>query len=209
MNSFIQFILSHSAHAPWVLFLLTLLAGLNFPISVDILMILAAFLAATILPKMAIPLYLTMLIGCYLSAWISYWFGRKFLTKAVRFRWLRRFFPEARLRRIESFYQKHGGLTLLIGRFIPFGMRNGIFMTAGMTKMGFTRFILRDGLACGVWATTCFTAYYFLGSNYETLMRQVKILNFAIFFAFSVTVIAGLWYKKRKNQREHAKKSSR
>ena len=42
---------------------------------------------------------------------------------------------------IENYYTKYGVVTLLIGRFIPFGVRNCLFVTAGIGKMRFWKFI--------------------------------------------------------------------
>ena len=41
-----------------------------------------------------------------------------------------------------GFYKKYGALTLVIGRFIPFGVRNAIFLTSGISKMPFAKFFI-------------------------------------------------------------------
>lgn len=198
MDVLFEIIITYSTYAPWVIFGLLLLAGLSVPISIDLLMVTSAVLAATTIPEVAFPLYLSMLLGSTLSAWIAYWIGRKALPRLLKIRFFAKLLPDQRIERIERFYQSHGWLTLIIGRFIPFGVRNGIFMTVGISKMPFIRFIVRDGIACLLWTTTCFTTYYYLGLNYQTLSQRVKIINLGIFLAFSVTVIGWLWYKKYK-----------
>ncbi len=206
IDSILDFILIHRAYAPWALFSLLLLAGCNIPISIDLLMVASAVLAATALPEATTALYLTMLAGCACSAWIAYWIGRRLAPKFLDKPWFAKLLPTSRVQRIHRFYQKRGWLTMIVGRFIPFGIRNGIFMTAGISKVPFSRFILQDGVACLLWTTLSFTTYYYLGLNYETLSHHVKTVNLAIFFAFGVTVIAFFWYKKYKNSRYNRKK---
>src|SRR5262249_54530028 len=96
-----------------------------------------------------------------------------------------------------SFYEKHGLLTLMIGRFIPFGVRNGIFMTTGLSKMPFMVFALRDALACFLWCSVTFSLFYTLSQHKDILLASFKTFNLLIFLAFSVTVIGVIWYKRR------------
>ena len=201
MEKIIEFIIANSSYAPWMTLGLVLLAGFNLPISIDVIMVLSAFLAATTIPEHTFPPYFSILFGTYFSAWIAYWVGRILGVKLLKFRWFAKIMPEKRLTKVGAFYDKHGFLTLLIGRFIPLGVRNCIFMTTGMSHSHFGKFILRDMVACFIWATTCFYTFYSLGLNYQVLMQRVKIINLVIFVAFSVTVIGFLWYKKRKKKR--------
>lgn len=201
MDQVYQFIIAHSSAAPWILFGLFLLAGMNIPISIDILVIIASLLAATIVPELTVPLYFSALLGCYLSAWLAYWIGRLFGEKLLKMPWMAKMLPPARLEKLETFYRKHGFLTLLIGRFIPFGVRNGIFMSTGISKLSFKKFILRDIFPAFLWTTTAFFLFYTLGSNYELLVKYVKLINITIFCAFGVTVIIFICYKRRKNKK--------
>jgi membrane protein DedA with SNARE-associated domain len=201
MDQLYQFIIAHSTIAPWLLFGLFLLAGLNIPISIDILIIIASLLSATIIPELTVPLYLSALCGCYFSAWLAYWLGRLFGEKLLQLRWMRQYLSPSRLEKLKAFYLKHGFLTLLIGRFIPFGVRNGIFMSTGMSRFSFKQFILRDLFPSFLWTTSAFFIFYTLGSNYELLVKYVKLINLLIFCAFGVTVIIFICYKRRKNNR--------
>lgn len=201
MDQLTEFILANRFYAPWLTFFLILLAGLNIPISIDVLLVLSAFLAATIIPEYTFTLYLTVLLGCCFSAWIAYWVGRIFGIKLLNVRWFSKILSPNRLKKVGIFYEKHGLLTLMIGRFIPFGVRNCLFMTAGMSKMPFGKFILRDGIACSFWASLSFYAFYSLGLNYEKLLNHMKTVNIGLFLAFCVTLIGVFWYKKHKKIR--------
>ena len=198
MEPIVNFIVENSQYAHWMVFTLILLAGLNLPISIDVVMVLTAFLAATLIPEYTPFLFVSILLGTYFSAMICYWVGRKVGIKLLKIPYFAKLLPQERLEKVGKFYEKYGLLTLLIGRFIPFGIRNCIFMTTGMSKANFRQFILRDALACSLWTSVCFFGFYHLGQNYELLLSKVKTLNLFIFSAFGVTVIALVWYKKRR-----------
>jgi membrane-associated protein len=100
---------------------------------------------------------------------------------------------------MRSFHEKHGLWTLIVGRFIPFGVRNCLFMSAGMSKMSFGKFAYRDFIACSLWCCCCFSLFYLLGKNYQVLSHYIKTFNLFIFVAFGVTVIGAIWYKRRKS----------
>lgn len=198
MESFIQWIIQHAHQAHWLIFPIILLAGLNVPISVDLIILAAAFLAATVVPEHTLLLYLSIFLGCYFSACLSYWVGRIVGEKLCRFSWFSKLLPESRLNKANRFYQKYGFWTLLLGRFIPFGVRNCIFMTAGMSRLNFGKFVLWDLFACLVWSSSTFYLFFTLGQNYQVVWHYVKTFNLLIFAAFSVTLIAFIWYKRRK-----------
>ncbi len=194
-------ITEHAAFAHWYIFGAVILAGFNIPISIDILVLLAALIAATLVPENTAWLFGAVLIGCYLSAMCAYWVGR-FLGKTLSTsKFFSKFMPSSRLLAIKKFYEKYGMWTLIFGRFIPFGVRNCIFMSSGMSKVPFGKFILTDALACSVWCSAYFSLFFILGKNYETLWHHLKTFNLCIFSAFGVAVIGFIWYKLKKKRK--------
>ncbi len=198
MEHFKEIIAHHAPHAHWYLFSAAILAGFNFPFCIDLLMLLSALLAATLVPEHTFLLYFGMMISCYLSAMCAYWVGRLLGTALLKRKFFSKLFHPQRLAKIKRFYDKYGLWTLLIGRFIPFGVRNCIFMSSGMSKVHFGKFILRDAVACSVWCSSLFFLFFTLGQNYEIVWHYLKTFNLVIFAAFSVTVISWIWYKRRK-----------
>ncbi|EKE08018.1 MAG: hypothetical protein ACD_17C00394G0001, partial [uncultured bacterium] len=99
----------------------------------------------------------------------------------------------------QSYYEKYGFWTLLVGRFIPFGVRNCLFLTAGLGKMHFGKFLLSDGIACILSNTVLFSLAYVVGKNYTSLISSLKTFNIFLFSAFVVAIIGYLWYKRKKN----------
>lgn len=199
----IDYILAHITEAPYLIAFLILLAGLNLPISIDVIIVLSAFIAGSLAPEKAVVFFIAITVASYFSAWLSYLFGRIFGRKLLKLKFFAKMLPEEKLERIGRFYAKHGLLVLIIGRFIPFGTRNCIFMTTGITRVNFTQFALRDLIACPIWASAAFYLWYSLGQNLDTLIHFAKTINIIIFSVFVLTLIGLLWYKKRKKYLKH------
>lgn len=198
MDLIIQFIFEHAQYAHWIVFGALMLAGLNVPISEDLMIIFSAVLAATVIPENTSKLFLGVFLGCYISDWVCYWIGRHFGPKLWNIKWFAKTFDQKKIDVVHQYYAKYGFLTLLIGRFIPFGVRNGLFLTAGLGKMPFGRFLLSDGIACLLSNTLLFSLAYTVGKNYEILLSSLKMLNIFIFTAFVVAIIGFIWYKRKK-----------
>lgn len=198
MEHLTEIITRHAHIAHWYIFIAIILAGFNIPFSADLLILIAAILAATVVPEHTWILFYSILFGCYFSAMCAYWLGRLIGTTLSKRKFFSQLLSAHRLSKIKQFYEKYGLWTLVIGRFIPFGVRNCIFMSSGMSKLHFGKFILMDALACILWCSTCFYLFFTLGQNYETIWRYLKTFNLLIFAAFSVTVIGIIWYKRRK-----------
>lgn len=198
MEALTQFILQHAQHAHWLIFGALMLAGLNIPVSEDLMIILSATLAATAVPENTYILFLAVFLGCYLSDWVCYWIGRGLGPKLWKISWFAKRFSIQKVEKIETYYQKYGFWTLLIGRLIPFGVRNALFLTAGLGRMSFPKFLISDGIACMFSNTLLFWLAYSVGKNYQVLLEQLKRFNIFLFCLFAVAVIIGVWYKRWK-----------
>jgi membrane-associated protein len=203
MDYIIPFIYQHLDYAPWIIFGALMLAGISIPISEDVMLITAGVLAGTVMPEHRLQLFLFSFAGCYFSDWEAYWLGRILGRRILRIGWFKRVFRERRLEKTEHFYDKYGIYTLFFGRFIPFGVRNLLFITAGMGKMHFGRFILSDGLACLFSNALIFYLAYSCGKNYETLSKYLGIGHILIFITSLLSVVViGIMYRKMRSLRK-------
>lgn len=198
MNFFMTLLSDHAGHAHWLIFFGALLAGCNIPISIDLLVLAAAVIAARFVPEHTLLLYSFLVTGCIISAWIAFGIGKIMGPKLRTLPFFRSFLSEKKMDALQNFYKRNGPFTFLIGRCIPFGVRNALFLSSGMSGMPFLRFVILDGTACLIWASVLFFLFFRLGQNFETLWMQVKIVNGYIFAGFSVVVIGIFWYKKTK-----------
>ncbi len=96
---------------------------------------------------------------------------------------------DERLRQVERFFERRGGATIIVGRFLGFVRPIAPFI-AGASRMPFRRFLPYDVLAAGAWATTfCVLGYVF----WQSIDQLTTYVSRGLFtFATLVVVIAGL-----------------
>ena len=187
---------SMAPQAHWIAFGLLLLAGFNLPISEDLVFIISASIAATIIPENVIPIFLGCFFGAYFSDLIAYLLGRYALNKILTINFFRRQIPPSKIEKMTSFFDKYGNKTLLLGRFIPFGVRNFIFITSGLIKMKLTKFLLLDFIALIFTSTILFSLGYIFGNNYQKIFPYLDKYKIIITL-FLVLLILFFYFKKK------------
>jgi membrane protein DedA with SNARE-associated domain/membrane-associated phospholipid phosphatase len=94
--------------------------------------------------------------------------GRGFLVRhGERFR-----ITEDRLRRVEDYFDRHGGKTILIGRFIGLVRALAPFI-AGSSRMRYGSFAPFSVLGTGLWATGLILAGYFAAQSLDTVTKEI------------------------------------
>lgn len=191
----LEYISSHALYTPFVIFALIVLAGLNLPISLDLILVSTALLAATSLKGWAIPLYLSILIGSIVSAWVSYSVGFFLGGRLQKWSWSRRILPIKKMQKVKGFYEQYGLFSLIIGRFIPFGFRNCLFMSSGMSGLSFKKFALSDLFACTIWSASMFFLFLSIGENADLVLLLLNRIKAAAILVLVLFVIGLIWYK--------------
>ncbi len=97
----------------------------------------------------------TLIAGCagaaILGDTVGYWFGRKTGSKLFN-REESRLFKKSHLEKAQAFYNKHGGKTIILARFMPF-VRTFAPIVAGAARMDYRKFFIYNligGLGWGV-----------------------------------------------------------
>ncbi len=136
-----------------------------------------------------IKLYVWVFFGCWIAAWEAYWLGRLLGPKLLSVKWFRHILTKKRVDKFGQYIERFGVFAFLIGRFIPCGVRNTLFMTSGLTKMPFRQFLLRDFgaclLACSVW----FYLGHLFGDNYKVILEAFKFYEKILLVSIIVFVI--------------------
>lgn len=200
-HSLFDFVCDNSAYAHYIISALILLAGLNVPLSEDVLLLIAGAIASTCFPQSALYMYAWVFAACLIAGWEAYWIGRIIGPKLLTIRWFNHVLSEERLKKMKVFYQKYGLLSFVVGRFIPGGVRNALFMSSGLTKMPFPLFVFRDFIG-GLLATgTIFYLGYAFGSNYHTVLYYLAFYQkiFIVVFAFVLLIVlVVLWLRAKR-----------
>lgn len=174
-----QIIQANIQYAPVIIFSTLLLAGLNVPVSEDAMLFVSAILANKY-PAYLIPLFIGVYMGAYFSDLICYSLGRLVGPKLFEIRFFANMVSSEKIRKISLYYQKYGVVTLILGRFIPFGVRNALFLTAGLGKMNFIKFALTDLLVCTITSISYFSLYYYYGDKVISYIKQGNIVIFLL-----------------------------
>lgn len=93
---------------------------------------------------------------------VGYWFGRKtgpHLFKKPD----ARIFKQAHIARAQAFYEKHGGKTIIIARFVPI-VRTFAPIVAGVGKMDYRRFLAYNVVGGFIWTFGVTYLGYFAGA---------------------------------------------
>lgn len=197
MEEALLYIQQHAQIAPYLIFGLLLLAGFNVPVSEDIMLFTSAMLAIKN-PDLLWPLFIGVYAGAYFSDLISYWLGRLLGPKLWEIKFFAKMVSQERVSQIHSFYEKYGTLTLVFGRFIPFGVRNGLFLTAGLGKMNFVKFALSDLVAATISCSTFFYLYFNLGESVISYVKKFNIIIFACALIIVTLVVIRKYLNKKK-----------
>lgn len=181
----------------YISFGLLILAGFNMPVSEDIVFIVSASIAATIVPENTVYIFTGCFLGAYFSDIIAYMLGRTLGRKLLKISFFQKFFPEEKIEKIEKYFLKYGGNTLFFGRFIPFGMRNILFATSGIVKMKIRKFLFVDFIALCITSTIMFYLGYSLGQNYQVIFPYLNRYKF-ILLALLLVIVTYFIIKNRK-----------
>lgn len=99
------------------------------------------------------------------------------------------FFKQSHVVKAEEFYEKHGGKTIILARFVPV-VRTFAPMVAGVSKMTRKRFFAFNVIGALLWGGGVTTAGYFLGSKIPNIDTYIlPIVAFAMICTFTPTVV--------------------
>jgi len=108
--------------------------------------------------------------------------------------------PLHKIESIKEYFRKYGANTLFFGRFVPFGVRNILFMTSGLIRMKVIKFLIIDFLALCVTSTILFSLGYTLGNNRDKIYPYLDNYKFIIFGLFLFIILFSIIYKKYKQK---------
>ena len=108
-----------------------------------------------------------------------------------------------RLEQVEGYFAKHGGKTILVGRFIGLVRALAPFI-AGSSKMPYRRFAPYSVIGTGLWSTTFVLLGYFFWHSFEEVAGIAG--RATIGFGIVVAVIVGVVYAYRRLRHEEGRR---
>jgi len=132
-------------------------------------------------------------IAAILGNTVNYGIGRYLGPKV--FLWPNsRFFNRASLEKAHQYYEKHGGKTIVISRFMPL-FRTFTPFVAGVSSMTFSRYQLFNVTGALLWVISLTMAGYFIGLN-EVVKKYLTVIIIGI-VVISLLPAVIAWLKSR------------
>jgi membrane-associated protein len=146
-----------------------------------------------------VVLFVLLAIAAILGDTVNYWIGHKLGPRV--FREDVRFLKREYLTRTERFYEKHGGKTIFLARFVPI-IRTFAPFVAGIGTMEYGRFLTYNVLGGIVWTAGFVFAGYFFG-NIPVVQEHFSLVIVAII----VVSLVPMLYEVAMARRERAEPS--
>ena len=196
LTSFVQ------AHGTWVYVLLFTIVFVETGVVVmpflpgDSLLFVVGTLAG--LGLLNLPLVIALLIAAaILGDQCNYAIGRYFGPKV--FQWEHsRWFNKRAFDQAHAFYEKYGGITIVVARFMPF-LRTFAPFVAGVAQMSRAKFTAYNVGGAILWVVSLTLAGYFFG-NIPWVKEHLDKIIWAFILVPGLLVLLGAWRARVKSQ---------
>ncbi|MCE9606917.1 MAG: DedA family protein [Planctomycetia bacterium] len=182
------------------------LTGCGLPIPEEVPIVAAGWLSAPHVAKLNPWIALgSCFIGAIFGDIVMYGIGRKFGRKLLQRRaFFASYLSAEKERHIEEMFHKHGLKVLFVSRFLV-GIRSPIYITAGILKVPFRRFVIADMFCAGVMISTFFSlAYFFSDSVLKYITDAEKAVTITVVLA-GIGVLIGYRYYRKRHAAAHSK----
>ncbi|MFL5762994.1 MAG: DedA family protein [Bacteroidia bacterium] len=113
---------------------------------------------------------------------VNYFIGRFFGHRVLRINFLKKIIKQEYLDRTHAYYEKHGGKTIIMARFVPI-IRTFAPFVAGVGEMNYIRYITFSVIGGITWVTALTLAGYYLGgipvvkNNFEFVVLGIVAVS--------------------------------
>lgn len=125
--------------------------------------------------------YTLLTIAAVLGDAVNYYIGHKLGRKAFNSKRVP-FINQEHLEKTEKFYEKHGGKTIILARFMPI-IRTFAPFVAGIGKMKYREFFMYNVMGAVTWVTLFLFAGYFFGNipaieeNFTMVIMAIIVIS--------------------------------
>lgn len=156
----------------------------------DTLLFTAGFFASTGKLPLA-GVLLVIFLGAVIGDNVGYMIGKKTGPKLFKKK-DGLIFRQAYVQRAETFYEKHGGKTIILARYVPV-VRTFAPLVAGVGNMKHSKFILYNLIGAAIWTVSVVMLGYWLGSMIDPKTMEHWII-FIIGGAMLITLGPTLYH---------------
>jgi membrane-associated protein len=158
------------------------------------------FVAGLLSDTEYIDMNVAMLIICLIIAAVSgstvgyftgRWAGNYLKNKSDSL-----FFKKKYLDITQAFYQKHGMMAFVLGRFLPV-VRTFVTILAGMVKIDFAKFLIFNFLGAGIWIVVMVLSGHFLGKLFPQITTYLELIVIGMILFSAIPVV--ITYLRNRN----------
>src|ERR1700682_4213973 len=154
------------------------------------------FAAAGTIPLrwLLLPVMLCAIVGDQVGYWIGRGAGASLYKRKESF-----FFRRSHLRRAHDFYEKYGGKTIILARFVPI-IRTFCPPVAGAAGMPYSRYLTYDIFGGILWVGSMILGGYSLGRSIPNIGQRIHYVIAAVVLLSVLPVIIGIMKERRKSK---------
>jgi membrane-associated protein len=159
------------------------------------------FIAGTVVATATLNVHVLVLVliaAAILGDTVNYSVGH-FIGPKVYQRPDSRWFKQAHLRRTHAFYEKYGGVTIIIGRFVPI-IRTFAPFLAGVAGMSYRRFLAFNVVGGIAWISSLVYAGYLFG-NIPWVKQNLSLIVVAIVIVSLLPAVTTYLRERRQRRR--------
>lgn len=125
---------------------------------------------------LVLVLFVAAVIGDTCNYWVGHYFGEKLFSKDAKI------LKQSYLDRTHNFYEKYGGKTIIIARFVPI-IRTFAPFVAGAGSMTYSKFMFYNVIGAAIWVVSItYLGYYFgnipiIKDNFAIVVIVIIILS--------------------------------
>lgn len=139
-------------------------------------------------------LFAVFFISAVAGDTVNYFIGKKIGSKIFEKEDVK-YINKEYLKKAHSFYERHGSMTIVLGRFIPI-IRTFVPFVAGIGEMNYPKFITYNMLGGFMWVTLFLGGGYFFG-GLPFIKQHFSIVVIAIIIISVIPAIATFIKEKR------------
>jgi membrane-associated protein len=108
------------------------------------------------------------------------------------------FYRKKYIEMTEAFYQRHGMMAFVLGRFLPI-VRTFVPILAGMTHINFKNFLVYNILGATIWVVTMVMAGHLLGNAFPNLIEYLEYIVFGMILLTAIPLVVS-FFKNRSSK---------
>jgi membrane-associated protein len=162
------------------------------------------FAAAGTIPLrwLLIPVMLCAIVGDQIGYWIGRAAGASLYKREESF-----FFRRSHLQRAHDFYEKYGGKTVILARFVPI-IRTFCPPVAGAAGMPYSRYLTYDIFGGIIWVGSMIMGGFLLGRSIPNVGQKIHYVIAVVIVVSLLPAVISIWRERRNLKKGSSTKSA-